>query len=217
MNSPQQRSGNIPRGWSGFLSVDPLQPSALAELAYWRGNPVFRGLKLHLTASGVDLRRATDRAQLSKVLAAAAAQGLSIVIHIGGGEVGPVEAEILLKGVLPSAAGSWIQIAHAAGGLPVVGDNHIGILKVFAEHIRQGDPAMDRVLFDLSFVPAPGEDSAISRQLNAEIRAIGLNRFLFGSDFNVESPSAAVERLKGLKLTPDEWSTLQTRCAPWAC
>ncbi len=201
----------------GFLSVDPLEPSALAELAYWRGHPVFRGLKLHLTASGVDLNQPADRERLRQVVAAAAAESLPLVIHIGGGTFGRREAELFVREILPSAASLPVQIAHAAGGLPLAGDNHLAILQLFADHLRRKNPATEHLLFDLSFVPAAGEDSATVARLRAVLREIGLGRMLFGSDFNVETPTDAVTRLRRLGLTEGEMRLLQSNCAPWAC
>lgn len=201
----------------GFLSVDPLQSSALDELNHWKDDTTFRGLKLHFTASSVDLHQPDQREKVSAILAAAAARRLPLVIHIGGGSFGPEQAELFITQVLPSAKGSWVQIAHGAGGLPLERDNHVQVLRVFADHIARQDPATEHILFDLSFVPAPGEDSAAVAALRIEIRRIGVKRFLFGSDFNVEFPLPAIDRLKLLDLNAAEFSTIQSNCAPWAC
>lgn len=201
----------------GFLSVDPLDPSALPELEHWRGSGVLVGLKLHLTADGVDLKRPTDRGRVEAVVAAAAAQGLPMVIHIGGGGFGPVEAALFIDSVLPRAGHSWVQIAHAAGGVPVVGDVHARILHLFGDHIQRHDPATAHLLFDLSYVPGPGEDSVAARQLLGEMRRIGMDRFLFASDFSVQTPLESVARLRTLGLTATEWEQLARACAPWAC
>lgn len=209
--------GKFPDRLIGFLSVDPLAPSALAELEHWRGNPVFRGVKLHLTANGVDLDRAADRARLKQVVAAAAAQGLPLVMHVGGGNFGRAQAERFIAEVLPGAAGVPVQIAHAAGGLPLAANNHLEVLRAFAEHIRRKDPATRRLLFDLSFVPAEGEDSTTVRQLREVLREIGLARMLFGSDFNVEMPVDAILRLRRLGWSDAELRTIRSNCAPWAC
>jgi uncharacterized protein len=66
---------NFPDRLIGFLSVDPLQPSAIDELRHWRGSRELVGLKLHLTASAVDVRSVTDRRLLVDVIREAAAQG----------------------------------------------------------------------------------------------------------------------------------------------
>ncbi|HEX4167427.1 MAG TPA: amidohydrolase family protein [Bryobacteraceae bacterium] len=55
-----------PNRLSAFVAVDPLRPTALPEIAPWRGNPAVVGIKLHLTSSGVNLRKDSDIAVLSR-------------------------------------------------------------------------------------------------------------------------------------------------------
>lgn len=201
----------------GFLSLDPMQPSALEELAYWRGRRVLRGLKLHLTVLGVKLGDSAQRARVAEVVGAAAAQELPLVIHVGGGTFGAREAELFVRDVLPRAGDLPVQLAHGAGGLPLLGDNHVAVLQVFAKHILDRTPATRRLLFDLSFVPGPGEDATTTTRLMREIRRIGLERFLFASDFSVQTPEDAVRALDRLGLTPEERAVLARACAPWVC
>lgn len=199
----------------GFLSVDPLQPSALDEIAHWRGNKTLVGLKLHLRANDVHLADAEHRGKLSAVFAAAASAGLPIAIHVGGFEFDPAEAELFITEVLPSAGDDWVQIAHAAGGTP--DKDHAGSLKVFADHIQRDDPLTRQLLFDLAYVPAPEEDSLKVAGIAAQLRRIGMNRLLFASDFDVITPVKEMEWLKRLGFTPPELDTVRGNCAPWAC
>src|SRR5215469_18191050 len=60
----------------GFLSVDPLAASAIDEIRHWRGSRQLIGLKLHFTASAVNIRSSRQRGQIAKVIAAAAEEGL---------------------------------------------------------------------------------------------------------------------------------------------
>lgn len=201
----------------GFLSVDPLQPSAIAEIDHWRGSAILRGLKLHLTANGVDLDNPEHHARLVAVLAAATRNGLPIVMHIGGGKMDAAGAERFITTVLPSAGASWVQIAHAAGGLPLRDDNHAAILGVFADHMERDDSLTRRVLFDLSYVPAPEEDSVAAAELTRQLRRIGMKRLLFGSDFDVITPVTQQAWLARLHFTPEELAVIRDNCAPWAC
>jgi predicted TIM-barrel fold metal-dependent hydrolase len=61
----------------------------------------------------------------------------------------------------------------------------------------------------------PGEKSV--EELARQIRRIGINRFLFGSDFNVLTPAGEVNNLRKLGLSDQEWQMLHQNCAPWAC
>ena len=198
----------------GFLSVDPLEPSALEELAHWRGSTVLRGLKLHFTANGVNFHDAGHRARVAAVIAAAAADGLPMVIHIGGGGVRQQEAEIFIEEILPHAGSSAVQIAHS---VPMRIGEQLRVLGLFAERIAARDPVTERVSFDLSFVPLDGTDADGATALGAALRRIGIERLYFGSDFDVETPAAAQMRLRRIGLTPAELARIAGACAPWAC
>ena len=201
----------------GFLSVDPLQAGAVDEMRDWSGKHVFVGLKLHFHASDVNVRSASDREKVKGVLAEAAKEGLPIVIHLGGGDVNSSDAELFIKEVLPSAGNSWVQIAHAGGGLPQHDGNNLKVLQVFADHIVQNDPRTKNVMFDVSYVPDPKANSETGAAFAREMRRIGIKRFLFGSDFNVLTPLEEISSLKKLGLSEQEWETLRDNCAPWAC
>ena len=206
-----------PQRLVGFLSVDPLADSAIDEIRHWRGSHQLIGLKLHFTASDVNIRSARDRSKVAKVIAAAAQQGLPLVIHVGGGKFDGADAELFIRDVLPSAGSSWVQIAHAGGGLPQQDGNNLAVLRTFANHIVQNDPATLRVLFDLSYVPAPDGTPQEAAAMLEQMRRIGMKRFLFGSDFNVLTPLQQIQDIEKLNLTKEELRTLQQNCAPWAC
>ena len=65
-----------------FVSVNPLAPDALAEIAAWKDEPSVKGLKLHLTNSGVDLRDPDQVRRLAAVFDAASDAGMTIMIHM---------------------------------------------------------------------------------------------------------------------------------------
>lgn len=89
--------------------------------------------------------------------------------------------------------------------------------RTFADHIVQNDPATQRALFDLSYVPAPDETPREATAVVEQMRRIGMKRFLFGSDFNVLTPLQEIKDIKKLSLTQEELRTLQQNCAPWVC
>ena len=122
-----------------------------------------------------------------------------------------------IRTVLPSAGSAWVQIAHAGGGLPLKGDNHLQVLGAFAAHISRDDSATRHVLFDLSFVPAPEESVETAQALGRLIRTIGIRRFLFASDYNVVTLERQIAMLNRLGLTAEEMQILRDNCAPWAC
>jgi predicted TIM-barrel fold metal-dependent hydrolase len=201
----------------GFLSVDPLAGSAIKEIQHWQGSHQLIGLKLHFTASAIDVRNVVHRRRVAEVIRVASAEGLPLVIHVGGGRFNARDAELFIRDILPSAGRSWVQIAHAGGGMPRQGDNNIAVLRTFADHIVRDDPATRRVLFDLSYVPAPDETPQATAALLEQIRRIGIKRFVFGSDFNVLTPLQEIRDIEKLGLSSEELQTLRRNCAPWAC
>ena len=210
-------ASKYPKRLVAFLSVNPLQDTAVDELRYWAAKSQFVGLKLHFRASAVNLRSAAHRKRIGRVLAQAAREHRASVIHLGGGDFDAPDTELFISKVLPSAGDSWVQIAHAGGGLPRHDGNNLRVLRTFANHIVQNDPSTRRVYFDLSYVPGPKEPSADVSELAKQIRRIGIRRFLFGSDFNVLTPAEEITNLGNLGLTPEEWRILSQNCAPWAC
>jgi uncharacterized protein len=201
----------------GFMSVNPLADSALEEIRHWAGSRILIGLKLHFTASAVHIRNAAERGKVAAVLKEAAAAHLPVVIHIGGGDFDGHDADLFIREVLPSAGESWVQVAHAGGGLPMKHGNQLRVLRSFAAHITSGDPATQHVFFDLSYVPAPGESPRTRSALALQMRKIGMARFLFGSDFNVLTPRQEMAGLARLPLSNEELQTVKSNCAPWVC
>jgi hypothetical protein len=72
-------------------------------------------------------------------------------------------------------------------------------------------------LFDLSYVPAPEEGEAVISALLLQMRRIGIDRFLFGSDYNVLTPAEAVSFIERLGLTEKQQEVLIKNCAPGVC
>lgn len=71
-----------PQRLSAFIGINPLTPTALSEIARWRGNRYVTGIKLHLTNSGVDWRSDRDVAALAAVFRAGATAHMPIIIHM---------------------------------------------------------------------------------------------------------------------------------------
>lgn len=206
-----------PKRLVGFLSVDPLMPSAVQEIEHWRGSTLLVGLKLHFRANGIDLMKPEHVDKLKAVLRQAAAQQLPIVMHIGYEGSDSTVTEFFIREVLPAAGESPVQIAHAAGGMPPAKGIQRDVLRVFADHFQRGDSTVARVQFDLSFFPSPDASDAEVRQQMQEVRRIGVNRFLFASDFDVQTPQQQVALMARMHLTARELKIIRNNCAAWAC
>lgn len=90
------------------------------------------------------------------------------------------------------------------------------VLQVFADFVAADDPRTRRVLFGPAYVPAPEQDAEAVSELLRAMRRTGLERFLFGSDFNVLTPARQIEVLDRFGLTEKERDVLRANCGPWA-
>jgi hypothetical protein len=84
--------------------------------------------------------------------------------------------------------------------MPRQADNNLAVLRKFADHIVREDPVTRRVLFDLSYVPAPAETPQASAALIDQIRKIDMKRFLFGRDFNILTALQQIKDIDTLGL-----------------
>jgi predicted TIM-barrel fold metal-dependent hydrolase len=200
----------------GFFSVAPLDPTAASEVNYWAADRRLKGLKLHLANSRIDFRDSAQVRKVADIVRLAAQHRLPMVIHVKGMGFTPQDAETFIRDVMPAAGDQWVQIAHAGGwgGYDTVTAE---VLKTWATHFASRDPAVRHVLFDLAYVVRPSMTPEEASGLVTEIRAIGLDRFVLGSDFDSETPRATDELARTkLPLTSAEWRRVANNCAPWS-
>lgn len=209
-----------PERFSAFIAVDPLRPTALPEIAHWRRNPAVSGVKLHLTASGVDLRKESNVTALAAVFRAAADAHLAIMIHLRTQrpDYGASDVRRFLQDVLPAAGTTPVQIAHA-GGWGGIDAATLSALGAFAQAIEADPHRFQHVWFDLSGVWNDSTSDADKRSLVALIRRIGPRHFLAGSDWPYNGIDLAdyYDRVyPQLPLTKEEWATIRSNVAPYA-
>jgi predicted TIM-barrel fold metal-dependent hydrolase len=200
-----------PDRFAAFVSVNPMAPDALSEIARWKGDGAVTGLKLHLTNSNVDLRDPVQVAKLAAVFHAAAAYGWTIMIHMrtGAADYGARDARVFLDQVLPAAGDAPVVIAHAAGwgGIDAVTLDALG---AFTDALER-DPKVGRNLrFDLAQVftdkTTPEGRAAMARL----IRRIGPDRFVAGSDwpFSGDLRTYFATAYATPDLLPAEWAQI---------
>ena len=209
-----------PGRFRAFISVDPLRPTALPEMARWKSNPAVTGLKLHLTASGVDLRRQRDLADLAAAFHAAAEAHWPIIIHLRTQRMdyGAPDVRNFLKYVLPAAGNTPVQIAHAAGW-GGIDKATLSALGVFADAIAADPRRFRHVWFDLAGVPSDKAPDADKRAMVALIRKIGVHHFLPASDWPYNGVDLAYyysHVYPELPLTAKEWAIIRSNVAPYA-
>ncbi len=208
----------------GFCSVNPLKPYALEELARCSRDPRLRsGLKLHFGNSDVDLDNPDNVSRVREVLARANFYGMAIVAHIRTSidnqrRYGADQARVVLDELLPAAPDVPVQFAHlaGAGGYEPATDSALG---VFADAIARGDGRLRNVWFDAAVVVRPGMPGEVLQQIATRIRAIGVERVLYGSDAAASPatyPRVGWDAFRRLPLTAAEFGIIAGNVAPHA-
>ena len=202
-----------------FCSLNPLKSYAIEEVERCGANPAFRGIKLHLANSEVDLRSAGDVAQLARVFRTANQHRLSIVVHMRPRfePYGREDVEIMLREVLPAAPDVPIQVAHFAGwgGYDDATDQ---AAQAFADAVARKDPATRNLYLDISGIVYPGTDVARRQRIAQQIRQLGLKRVVYGSDIANPKGNLAYgwdQLLKLVPLTRDEFGTIASNVTPY--
>jgi predicted TIM-barrel fold metal-dependent hydrolase len=214
----------FPARLRALCSVNPLRPYALEEIARCARDPRLRtGLKLHFGNSDVRLTEPDHVARLREVFAAANRHRMAIVVHMRSTisqkrPYGAASARAFLEQLLPAVPDVPVQIAHLAGAggydEPEV-DEAVG---VFVDAVAARDARMRRVYFDVSGVAGLGDWKAHAPRIAERVRALGVDRVLFGADGygggNL-APADAWRVFAELPLTPAELRTIARNVAPY--
>lgn len=207
-----------------FCGVDPLTPYAVEELLRWTREPGIHGLKLHLPTSGVDLSIPEHLARLRDLLAVASAENMPVMVHLGGAGDGGGDAEagLLIDSVLAPSPPLEVFIAHlgTSGGYTFATR---GVVRRFAEALRAGQAMRKHAIwFDISAVALTGESEQVPAltpgdftDLSADLRDLGLERVVFGTDYPVFNAVAYLTTLeRELPLTREELIGIAGNGAP---
>ena len=213
------QSRRHPHRLAAFIAIDPMHPSALAEIERWRGNPLVTGLKLHLTAAGTDLRNKADLAALALVFRAADEARLTILIHLRTQRMdyGATDVRRFLADVLPAAGSSYVQVAHL-GGWGQLDAATISALSAFADANEADRRSLAKVRFDLSGALTDATPYADRAMLAALISRIGPGHFLPGSDwpFTTDLGRLYKPEYPDIPLSASESQVIRSNVAPYA-
>ena len=167
-----------------FVSVNPLTPDALAEIEAWKANPYAKGLKLHLTNSGVDLRNPDHVRCLAAVFEAASNARLTIMIHMRtrAEDYGARDVRIFVEQILPHARDIPVVIAHS-GGWGGLDANTWDALEGFRKVMADRPDSAPNLYFDLAQVFDADTSTQDRARLVEVMRSIGVERFVPGSDW----------------------------------
>lgn len=197
-----------------FVSVNPLTPDALAEIEAWKDEPFAKGLKLHLTNSGVDLRNPEHRRRLAAVFDAASDARLTIMIHMRtrAEDYGARDVRLFVDEVLPHACDISVVIAHS-GGWGGLDDSTWDAMEGFRQILAQQPAQLPNLFFDLAQVFDAETSPEDRARLVDVMRAIGVERFVAGSDwpFSGDLDNYLNRVMTALPLSEDEATALAER------
>ena len=219
-----QQVARYPGRLRAFCSFNPLKPYAFDELARCAKDPQLRaGLKLHFGNSDVDLDNPENVAQVRRVFQAANELQMPIVVHMHTSiskrrNYGSAQAHVFLNELLPAAPDIQVQIAHLTGAGDY-DDSTDAVLQVFVEAIRDGDPRVKNLWFDVTSVVLADITPEKAKLVATRIRQIGLDRVLYGSDAPAGGnlpPREGWAAFRQLPLTDQECLTIAENVAPYA-
>lgn len=215
-------AAKYPQRLVAFCGFNPLADYALEELARCAGDRRFgRGIKLQFGMSAVNLSDAAHVAKVKNVFRAANEKGLAVVVHMRGRRAHPygaAQAKVFIDELVAAAPDVTMQIAHFAGGGSTNDPPADEALDTFAAAIFRQDPRVRNLYFDLALV-APADLSPERAQFVAQqIRALGLQRILYGSDGGDPTdppPKTQLEAFRKLPLTEAEFGAIVRNVAPY--
>lgn len=199
-----------PERIEAYIGVNPVSPTALGEIARWRGDPHVAGVKLHLANSRFNYHDPAQVKMLAQVFRAAADQHRRIMIHMRNAATGygADEARIFLHDVLPAARGTTVQIAHAAGWGGIDAPT-LAALGVFADACEAKRATCANLSFDLAAIRPEKVPAADQAALVALVRRIGVEHFVPASDWpSALDLKAYYDSLATLPFTPEEYRTI---------
>jgi len=203
---------------------------------YWAEQGGFKGLKLHMANSSVDLQDEAHLTALKRIFAVLDDYGLSALVHLRNRnpEYGYDDAKAFLLEVFAPTRNVHLTLGHFVGwgGYGEQTDNAAGAV---AELLEAGVIDGERITFDLSatFLAEGGKYNpmAILFQLNGQldsqllverIRSLGVERVVFGSDWNpdmkaalIDEPGRYAHALSRIGLNERELAIILTNTAPY--
>lgn len=182
-----KESKNNPKKVSGACAVNPLMDWAVEEMRRCKQDGL-KVLKLHTVASGMDLKLESDLRDFKKVLKEAQALKFTVLVHgsFPKGQRGN-EVDVFIKTI-----NEFPNIRFVLGHLLGQEYQHLTKLK------------HPNFLVEISVTPILLKDEAEKKNLTEVMKKVGINKFIFGSDWPIYHPAETLKALKTLPLSDSE-------------
>jgi predicted TIM-barrel fold metal-dependent hydrolase len=169
---------------SGACAVNPIRDWAIDEIKNCHKDGL-RVLKLHTVASGMDLTKPEDQSTLRLIMAELKKHKMTLLVH--GSFMNAYEAKCLLK-TLMEYPDVRVIIGHGLG-------------KDYDKLLDFNHP---RFLVDVSGICIWTKTPAERRDYVAVMKKVGLEKYVFGSDWPVFHPAEIMSAVRKLPLTTTE-------------
>jgi predicted TIM-barrel fold metal-dependent hydrolase len=192
----------------GFCGINPLFPSAQAEVDRCLALPGMVGIKLHLEGSAVNLSDPAHAAALSAVFDRVAEYGAPVLMHVSDEYGGPPDSARFAALAEILTAHPTVRVAHAH----CAGNTDAAAIEFWLRVRGSGyDPETSFV--DTSACLVFHSDAPLAqRELMVwRLRKWGIEHVLFGSDYFAfvgETPRQALETLTKYPFTQAELDTI---------
>jgi uncharacterized protein len=218
-----EQVAKYPQRLRAFCSVNPLKDYAIEEIARCARNPALaHGVKLHFGNSDVDLDKPEHVAQMKRFFAAANERRMAIAVHMHANvnlrrPYGAKQARVFIEELLPAAKDIPVQIAHLAGAGGYDDPATDEAVGVFVEAIRQKDPRVALVWFDMSAVILPDRSVDKKDLIARRIRELGPERVLYGTDIFAGTGDyrESMRAFHLVPLTAAEFRTIEGNVPPY--
>jgi predicted TIM-barrel fold metal-dependent hydrolase len=206
----------MPRRFIGFFSINLFRKYAFDELSRCKANPNLTGLKLHLPSCGFNLEDEGHWKRLSEILSWAAREDVPVLLHLTAGEaVDLTKALWFWESIVEPHSGLELYVAHL-GSVGGFNDSSKNILMGYHLRTRKSPELKEMAIyFDLSGAiigahpEIPRTTDQQCKQLSELMLRIGVEHFLFASDYPVFSVSETRSNLANrLALPADELAKL---------
>ncbi len=192
----------------GFCGIDPLFPSAPAEVDRCFALPGMVGVKLHFEASGINLTDPVHVAALNAVFDKVAEHDAPMLMHVSDEYGGTPDSArfAALAAILTSHPTLRVVHAHCAG------NNDASAIETWLR-VRESGYSPETSWVDVSACLVFFEDAPWSQRelLVWRLRKWGIGHVLFGSDYFVhygQTPAEAQETLTRFPFTQEELDTI---------
>ena len=192
----------------GFYGIDPLKDFAIEEIKRCDEKLKLDGIKLHLQANNLDLKDTTQLNKLKEVIQLADERNIPLLIHNNARDntFGKEYFSIFKKEILDKCEPLTIIFAHcgSGGGMDEFCFNFLNAFRAYVEDHSKNKK--HKIYLDLSAVikpiAYPGERP--KAEFLKLMHEIGLEKFVFGSDYPVRSSPGYLREVSQLLSIDDE-------------